>query len=115
MLARGLRSAGATPPTVPDSLDESSSRSMRPLAVSVKTARELIGVGNTSMWALIKSGQVDVIRPGRRTLVVLASLEALIATLAASARQGRQVKPHDCLDPKHESSLRRGPESENAR
>ena len=31
----------------------------RPLAVSVKTACKLVGVGRTSMWALIKSGRVQ--------------------------------------------------------
>jgi hypothetical protein len=92
VLARGLQSAVTTPLPLPVPFYEPSSRSLRPLAVPVKTARELIGVGNTSMWALIKSGQVDVIRPGRRTLVVLASLDAFVASLTASARQVRQAK-----------------------
>ena len=34
----------------------------RPLAVSVKSACKLVGVGKTTMWALIKSGRVRTTR-----------------------------------------------------
>jgi hypothetical protein len=115
VLARGLQSAVATQVSVPIPSYEPSSRSLRPLAVSVKTARELIGVGNTSMWALIKSGQVDVIRPGRRTLVVLASLDAFIASLTASAQQVRQAKFENGSDSCATPTSRRGTAREAAR
>ena len=49
----------------------------RPLAVSVKTACKLVGVGRTTMWALIKSGRVRTVSIGRRRLVIYASLETL--------------------------------------
>ena len=98
VFARGLQSAVATQASAPAPLCEATSRSLRPLAVPVKTARELIGVGNTSMWALIKSGQVDVIRPGRRTLVVLASLEAFVMSLTASTKQARLFKFEEAGD-----------------
>jgi excisionase family DNA binding protein len=49
-----------------------------PLAVSVKTACKLVGVGNTTMWALIKAGRVKTINIGRRRLVIYASLESLL-------------------------------------
>ena len=51
----------------------------RPLAVSVKTACKLVGVGRTSMWALIKSGRVRTVSIGRRRLVIYASLETLLS------------------------------------
>jgi excisionase family DNA binding protein len=51
----------------------------RRLAVSVKTACELIGVGNTTMWALIKEGRVQTVRIGRRRLIIYASLERLLS------------------------------------
>ena len=51
----------------------------RPLAVSVKTACKLVGVGNTTMWALIKAGRVKTVSIGRRRLVIYASLEALVS------------------------------------
>jgi excisionase family DNA binding protein len=51
----------------------------RPLAVSVKTACKLVGVGRTTMFALIKTGRVKTISIGRRRLVVYSSMEALVS------------------------------------
>jgi len=51
----------------------------QPLAVPVKAARNSLGIGNTKMWELIKEGEVETIKIGRRTLVIFASLENLIA------------------------------------
>jgi excisionase family DNA binding protein len=51
----------------------------RPLAVSVKMACKLVGVGNTTMWALIKAGRVKTVSIGRRRLVIYSSLESLLA------------------------------------
>jgi len=50
----------------------------KPLAVSVKSACGLIGVGNTKIYELIKSGRVKTTRVGRRRLVIFSSLEALM-------------------------------------
>jgi len=50
---------------------------MKPLAVPVKIACRLVGVGNTTMWALIKDGRVKTISIRRRRLVIYASLELL--------------------------------------
>jgi excisionase family DNA binding protein len=50
----------------------------RPLAVSVKMACKLVGVGNTTMWALIKNGRVKTVRIGRRRLIIYTSLERLL-------------------------------------
>ena len=57
---------------------------LKPLTVSVQTAAALLGVGTTSIWGLIASRRIQVIRIGRRTLVVMTSLEALVATRVAS-------------------------------
>ena len=51
----------------------------RPLAVSVKVACAVIGVGNTTLWALIKDGRIQTAKIGRRRLVIYESLVALIA------------------------------------
>ncbi len=56
----------------------SCSNSLRPLAVSVPTAARLLSIGTTATWSLISKRRVDVIRIGRRTLVTIASLEALV-------------------------------------
>ena len=50
----------------------------RPITVSVKEACRLIGVGNTTLWAMIKDGRLKTIRIGRRRLVVYASIRALL-------------------------------------
>jgi len=57
----------------------------KPLAVPVKTACKLVGVGNTTMWALIKDGRVKTVRIGRRRLVIYASLETLLILEAGAA------------------------------
>ena len=57
----------------------------KPLAVPVKTACKLLGVGNTTMWALIKAGRVKTVSIGRRRLVIYASLEALISEGGAAS------------------------------
>lgn len=53
-------------------------KGIKPLAVTVKTACKLIGVGHTTMWALIKEGRVKTTNVGRRRLVTYASLESLL-------------------------------------
>ena len=55
---------------------------MKPLAVPVRIACKLVGVGNTTMWALIKAGRVKTINIGRRRLVIYASLELLMSEAA---------------------------------
>jgi hypothetical protein len=56
---------------------------VKPLAVSVKTARQLLGIGNTKMWELIKDGRVQTVPLGRKRLVIYKSLENLIETSQA--------------------------------
>jgi excisionase family DNA binding protein len=60
-------------------------QSIKPLAVTVKTACQLMGVGNTTMWALIKDDRVKTVRIGRRRLVIYASLETLLVLEAGAA------------------------------
>ena len=58
---------------------------MRPLAVPVKIACKLVGIGNTTMWALIKAGRVKTVSIGRRRLVIYSSLESLLTPEAEAA------------------------------
>ena len=58
--------------------EKENTQSQKPLAVSVARACELMSIGPTSMWAMIKSGRVATISIGRRRLVIYASLEKLI-------------------------------------
>lgn len=56
---------------------------MPKLAVSVEEAAQMIGLGRTKTWALISSGQIEVVRIGRRTLCRVDSLHKLIDGVAA--------------------------------
>jgi len=51
----------------------------RPLTVTVAMARKISGLGNTTIWALIKNGQLESTSVGRRRLIVYASLERLLS------------------------------------
>ena len=61
------------------SLSDWEEKPVKPLAVTVKTACKLLGVGNTTMWHLIGTGRVKTIHIGRRRLVIYSSLEALLS------------------------------------
>jgi hypothetical protein len=50
---------------------------LKPLLVSGPTARQLLDVGNTKYWDLVKSGKIQTVGLGRARMVVYASLEAL--------------------------------------
>ena len=56
---------------------------MSKLAVSVEEAAQMIGLGRTKTWALIGSGQLATVKIGRRTLVKVDSLRALVDGVAA--------------------------------
>jgi hypothetical protein len=51
---------------------------LRPLTVTVATARKISGLGNTTIWALIKARKLETVRIGRRRLITVRSLEALL-------------------------------------
>ncbi|MFK7842588.1 MAG: helix-turn-helix domain-containing protein [Sphingorhabdus sp.] len=48
------------------------------LSYSVKDACEVTGLGKTKMYQLIRTGQLDVRKIGRRTVIPAASLHGLI-------------------------------------
>lgn len=49
------------------------------LAVRVADAARMLGIGKTKTYELIGTGEIEVIKVGRATLVIRASLEAFIA------------------------------------
>jgi excisionase family DNA binding protein len=51
----------------------------RPISVTVKTARELTGLGNTKIYQLIKDRKLKTVAVGRRRLIIYRSLEELIS------------------------------------
>jgi len=50
-----------------------------PLSVSVDEAARLLGVGRSTMFALLESGQVRSVKVGARRLVPRRALEELVA------------------------------------
>lgn len=55
---------------------------LKPLTVNHPTAQRLLGVGNTKYWELVKDGQVEVVKIGRRSMAKYASLERLVESAA---------------------------------
>ena len=52
---------------------------LEPLSVTVPTARRISGLGNTTIWGLIKDRKLETVHIGRRTLITYRSLVALLA------------------------------------
>lgn len=50
---------------------------MKPLVISVNETAKALGVGRSSVYALIKSGGLDAIKIGTRTLITIASIARL--------------------------------------
>jgi len=60
-------------------LSDYETRGAKPLTVTVGAAKKLSGLGNTTIWALIKDRKLETVHVGRRTLITYRSLEALLA------------------------------------
>ena len=64
--------------------------SFKPLTVTVATARKISGLGNTTIWGLIKDQTLETVHVGRRRLIIFRSLEALLAPRSQpQPRRGR--------------------------
>jgi hypothetical protein len=62
----------------------------KPLTVTVATAKHLSGLGNTTIWTLIKNQTLETVHVGRRRLIIFRSLEALLAPRSQpQSRRGR--------------------------
>ncbi len=55
---------------------------MDELAYSINRTAKVLGVGRTTIYKLIKSGEVDTLKIGSRTLITTASITRLIQTRA---------------------------------
>lgn len=51
---------------------------MEPLAISVSEAVRVLGLGRTSIYALIGAGRLETFKLGRRTLVKTSSIRRLV-------------------------------------
>jgi excisionase family DNA binding protein len=55
---------------------------VEPLLLSVNEARARLAIGNSLVWKLIASGELQTIKLGGRTLVPMSALHAMIAAKA---------------------------------
>jgi hypothetical protein len=72
----------------------------KPLTITVATTRKISGLGNTTVWALIKAGKLKSVCVGRRRLVLYSSLEALLSPGlpgGSSKRRRRAGRPPKAL------------------
>ena len=47
-------------------------KDLKPLTVTLKTARQLLGIGNTKLYELVNDGTIETITVGRRRLAIYA-------------------------------------------
>ena len=60
-----------------------------PLAATITDTCQIIGVRRSTIYRLINAGDLEIIKIGKRTLVVIASVQSFIASRQASARNDR--------------------------
>ena len=49
-----------------------------PIAVSVATALGILGLGRSKFYELIQDDEIEIVKVGRRTLVLMASIHSFI-------------------------------------
>ena len=54
------------------------------LAISVNDTAKALGIGRSTVYALMKTGQLESIKLGRRTLLTTASVKRLARTQASA-------------------------------
>jgi excisionase family DNA binding protein len=52
---------------------------MEPLAVSINDTAKVLGLGRTTIYAMIADGRLEAFKLGRRTLVKAESIRRLVA------------------------------------
>lgn len=62
----------------------------KPLSVTLATAKKLSGLGNTTLWGLIKNQTLETVHVGRRRLITFASLERLLTPSSTPQAQPRR-------------------------
>jgi excisionase family DNA binding protein len=54
---------------------------LQPITVSIADTAKALGLGRTSIYALIREGRLETIKLGRRNLVKVESIRRLLETL----------------------------------
>jgi hypothetical protein len=72
--------AAAIPASPPDQPRSASLPSPQPLLTTVKGGRAMMGgIGNTTIWALIGTGELRTVKFGRRRMIEIRSIHEVIA------------------------------------
>jgi len=58
---------------------ERMAQSVEPLAVRIPLAAQMLGIGKSTLYEMIASGEIETIKVGRSTLVPTDSLRAFLA------------------------------------
>lgn len=53
---------------------------MQPIFLSINDTAKALGLGRTSIYGLLRSGRLEAVKLGRRTLVKVESIRRLIET-----------------------------------
>ena len=67
---------------------------MRPLMLSVEQVCRLLGVGRTTLWAMVRDGEIGAVKRGARLLFPLPTIEDYVAEQAARARKQAEQRRH---------------------
>lgn len=51
-----------------------------PITISVVTALKILGLGRSKFYELIQDKEIEVVKVGRRTLVLMASVRSFVET-----------------------------------
>jgi hypothetical protein len=65
-----------------------------PLTITFATAREISGLGLTTLWGLARDRRIETVRVGRRTLITYRSLaRLLLPEQTDESRRARRGRP----------------------
>lgn len=53
---------------------------MQPITATINDTAKALGLGRTSIYALIRDGRLEAIKMGRRTLIKVESIHRLVAS-----------------------------------
>ena len=84
---------GAFAHTLTDQVGPRAPPDLTPITVTLATAKQLSGLGYTTLWGLIKVRKLETVHVGRRWLIIFRSLEALLAPDARKPRLRRRGRP----------------------